>query len=163
MKKLICLNIKTKIPTNGSNFQNFKMKYVVAALITLYALIGIGCGFEDNVETTVTQLPEKKGHPAIYIKKIAWGLTGDRRIVLISNNSAEKFSPRPSSEYVYDGLFTMFYKFERDTVFVYTPIIVDVPVNFKATYPIVQKQLSNPEMMDLLDNRNYEKDNLIKL
>jgi hypothetical protein len=73
--------------------------------------MNIGCAYENNVQTTVTQLPEKKGQRAVYIKKTTWGLSGDKRIVVISNNASTEFSPEPSSEYVYDGLFTLFYKF----------------------------------------------------
>lgn len=139
------------------------MKYIFTALLTLSVLVSIGCVDENNVQTTVEKLPEKKGHQAIYIKKTTWGLTRDKRTVVISNNTATEFSLNSTSEYVYNGLFTMFYKFERDTLFVYTPIVVSVPENFKSTYVVVQKQLSNPEMMDLLDNKNYEKLHLIEL
>jgi len=139
------------------------MKHIFTFLLALSALMNIGCDDGNNVRTTVEKLPVKKGYPAIYIKKRTWGLTRDKRTVVISNDATTEFFPNSTSEYVYNGLFTMFYKFERDTLFVYTPVVVPAPENFKSTYAVVQKQLSNPEMMDLLDNKNYEKLHLIEL
>jgi hypothetical protein len=139
------------------------MKWIIIILLTLSVLMNIGCAYENNVQTTVTQLPEKKGQRAVYIKKTTWGLSGDKRIVVISNNASTEFSPEPSSEYVYDGLFTMFYKFESDTIYVYTPIVATVPKHFKSAYAVVQKQLSNPEIMSLLDDENYKRLHLIEL
>ncbi|UPK72866.1 hypothetical protein [Chitinophaga filiformis] len=139
------------------------MKYTVIIFFTLSVLMNIGCSYDGNVQTTVTQLPKKEGDSAVYIKKTTWGFSGDERTVVISNNPAEELSPEPSSEYVYEGLFTMFYKTVQDTLYVYTPIVVTVPKRFKSIYVVVQKQLSNPEMMELLDSGNYKKLNLVEL
>ncbi|SFE46081.1 hypothetical protein SAMN05518672_106202 [Chitinophaga sp. CF118] len=117
----------------------------------------------DYVDTTIAELPSKAGYPPVFIKRKVWGLTGDKQIVVISNVGNEDFKPQKSNDYIYEGLFEIFYKLQHDTLFIYTLVSSPVPNKFSSPYKIVQVELDNPELMDLIEYDNYKKKGLKKV
>ncbi|MVT39188.1 hypothetical protein GO495_01215 [Chitinophaga oryziterrae] len=136
------------------------------SIVVILAAIAIYFNWDnknDYFQTTITKLPSKKGYPSVFIKRMVWGLTGDKQVIVISNTDNKNFKAPKSNEYVYEGLFEMFYKIQRDTLFIYTLISSPVPNKFSAPYKIVQVELNNPELMDLIENDKYKQLGLIKI
>lgn len=61
---------------------------------------------------------------------------------------------------MYEGLSPFYYKFNRDSLFVYTMILSKVPQNLKSGIKIVQMELTNEEMMHLIKNNQYKSEGL---
>lgn len=87
-------------------------------------------------------------------------MTYDNQIIIISTSPKKKFKPNPLTDYVYEGLSPFYYKFNRDTLFVYTMILSKVPQNLRSKIKIVQLELTNEEMMHLIKNNQYKSEGL---
>jgi hypothetical protein len=92
-----------------------------------------------------------KANDTIYIKKKNWGITGDYQIIVLSTDPNRDFKPNKEKEYVYEGLISLFYKMENDTLTLYVSKAVEVPEDFKLNDFILQKELTNQEMMNLYE------------
>jgi hypothetical protein len=140
--------------------------FISIPIVVILATIGIYFNWDnknDYFQTTITKLPLKKGYPPVFIKRTVWGLTGDKQVIVISNVDNKRFKGQKSNEYVYEGLFEMFYKLQRDTLFIYTLISSPVPNEFSTPYKIIQVELNNPELIDLIENDKYKQIGLIKI
>ena len=125
-----------------SNELRMEKKLAIVLLLIISTMIVIVIYFKltdtsSSFQTTVTQLPVKPSYPPIFIKKMVWGLTGDKQVIVISNSGKKDFKPVKSKEYVYEGLFDIFYKLQNDTLFIYTPVSCPEPQELKARYSII--------------------------
>ncbi|NQX40646.1 hypothetical protein SAMN05421820_10450 [Pedobacter steynii] len=97
----------------------------------------------------------------LYLKK---RIDGNKEIIAISTSSDLKFDPDSSSMFIYDVSSTsLFYKQTADSLIIYTNALSEIPAKFTSRVKISQIELSNPEMMDLMDNKYYMKMGLKKL
>src|SRR5665647_1360454 len=118
-------------------------------------------GSQDNgVTYNVKEIHSQNFNSSLFIKQKLWGLTSDNQIIIISTSPTKKFSPNPTTDYIYEGLSPFYYKFHGDTLFVYTMQNSKIPKSFKTKIIIVQTELANPEMMRLVKNYQYKKEGL---
>jgi hypothetical protein len=115
---------------------------------------------DDVVQKKVVKIDASKGESAIFIHRIVWGMTGGSRIVFITERSGSDLSPVSASDYIYNGLSELFYKQTKDTITIYTSEPAPVPPEWKGEFRIVQVELANRDMMRLIHNDNYRKENL---
>jgi hypothetical protein len=95
-----------------------------------------------------------------FIHRKNWGVSADHEIVFIGGTKNEKFTPDESSDYIYSGLDELYYKQQKDTLFIYCARESAVPVNYSSAIKIVQIELGNSEMIDLYHDENYLKKGL---
>lgn len=110
---------------------------------------------------TKTKIYSKINDETLYIKKKVWGVTGDHRVVIVSNSSKEDFEPSDEHEYIYRGLNPLFFGFRDDTLSLYVRKKSDTPKMFSSKIVIVQNVLDNAEMRTL--NDIYQKKGLQKI
>lgn len=138
---------------------------VITAIVIILLLIIVFYFVLPNkgadVRSEVIELSSSDGESKIFIKKKVWGMTSDNQIVVISNSSREESIPGITRNYIYEGLMPLLYKFQNDTLFVYTVLKSSVPKEFKTSIKIVQIQLDNPEMLQLIEHDNYKNKGLI--
>jgi hypothetical protein len=97
----------------------------------------------------------------LYLKK---RIEANKEIIVISTYSSLKSDPDSSSMFIYDVSSTsLFYKQTADSLIIYTDVLSEIPAKFTSRVKISQIELSNPEMMDLMDNKSYMKMGLKKM
>ncbi len=84
----------------------------------------------------------------LYIKGIAYGLTGDNQQWWITSNRGNK-EPDSLMDYVFTGLEPFSYRLTADTLVVFSRRTADAPVQFRSGITVRQVELSNPQMMSL--------------
>lgn len=104
--------------------------------------------------------PITKSGKNIYIKKKIWGMTADHQVIVISKSGRKKFEVDSTKDYAFYGSMPLFFRQQGDTLFIYTRKIVKVPADFNSSFSIIQIELSNPEMMRLIENDSYKKEGL---
>ena len=111
---------------------------------------------EDNTPVVlVKKIYSPKLRDSIFLKKISWGLTYDNEIIVVSTSSSLSIEPNPKKEYVFLTS-EIFYKVSNDSLYIYTSQSVKNPIYFKSRFRVIQKVLSNPEMMNLKGYENYK-------
>ncbi len=96
---------------------------------------------------------------SVFIKKKVWGISANHQIIVISKDGLIPFSPDSTKDFMFNGWDPFLYKFENDTLSVFIRSISNEPKNFNSGITIDQKVLSNPEMINLIDN--YQEKDLI--
>ncbi|NIG56503.1 hypothetical protein [Chitinophaga sp. Cy-1792] len=101
------------------------------------------------------QSPVSKSH--LYIKKKIWGMTGEDLLILISNSRAKTYSMDLQTEMAYYRVKPFLYKFEADTLSVYTLKTVPVPPGFYSDIKVVQHVMDSVALHALLEHGGYKK------
>jgi hypothetical protein len=142
------------------------MKIVKMVTVIIILLLAIG-GFmlyralpNENTFYNVKEFHSSKSDNALYLKSITWGMTSDSRLIIISESPEKKYLVDSTSNYIYEGLSPLLYKFENDTLFLYTMNKSAVPQNLKSKIKIQQIEIENPEMMRLIKDDYYKKQGL---
>ncbi|MFB6454394.1 hypothetical protein ACE38W_03910 [Chitinophaga sp. Hz27] len=110
-----------------------------------------------DVHNEVIALQSSNGKSHIYLKKKVWGMTSDNQVIVISNSAKKDFEPNKNADYFYPGLVPFLYKFNRDTLFIYTLERANVPPNFHSDIHVIQNIMDSPELYKLYDNESYRK------
>ncbi|RBL88137.1 hypothetical protein [Chitinophaga flava] len=131
---------------------------VLLGALTLYLVIPGKDAFEEYRIIRVAATDKKE---AVFIRQKIWGLTSDHRIVYITASKEDKKDPDGKTDYIFNGFSSVFYKQEKDTIFIFCSVPSDIPPNWNSPYHVVQVKLNNPDEMDLLDKENYKKKALI--
>ena len=109
-----------------------------------------------KVEITSNRINE-----SIFLKRKSWGITSDNETTIISKSSQKEFEPDSTTDFVFKGLSTFFYKQIQDTLWIYVPKKGDIPPKIETKFNIIQIELSNPEIMNLLEKDNYKKNGFL--
>ena len=133
--------------------------FVIIAIIILF-LIGVFYFALPNkgadIRFKVIELSSSDGKSKIFIKKKVWGMTSDNQVVFISSSDDKEAMPDLIKDYIYKGLMPLLYRFQNDTLFIYTVLESPVPKEFKTNIKIVQILLENPEILQLIEHENYK-------
>jgi len=89
---------------------------------------------------------------SVFLKSKVWGVSSNHQIITISKNGEIPFSPDSTNDFMFKGWSPFLYKFENDTLSVFIRSASNEPENFSSDITVVQKILSNSEMMNLIDN-----------
>jgi hypothetical protein len=116
-----------------------------------------------DVQYAVTEVFSKGASSKLYIKKRVWGMTSDNQVIVISSSDEKAFTTNSTRSYVYEGVMPLFYKTQKDTLFVYTLKMSAIPQGLRTNFKIVQVQVENPEMMTLIEHDNYKAKGLTKI
>src|SRR5699024_8170549 len=118
------------------------MRTVVIILsIIVFLLIGI-TGYlymnlpEFDPNISVEKIYSKKYNESIYLKKKNWGITGNHQVIAISTPPDGNPDLNKKTDFIFKGLSNLFYKFENDTLHIYTNKASDVPSNFSSNIEI---------------------------
>jgi hypothetical protein len=129
--------------------------FLIACFLWVSVLVNAFSGFLPQYEKV--EIFSSHYNESIYMKKKVWGLLGDSQIRIISKSPIEKFDPNDSIDYVYHGPDGFYYKFENDTLFIYTDHKSAIPPHIKTKIAIVQIE---SEIGDLI--ANHEKMGIAK-
>jgi hypothetical protein len=110
----------------------------------------------NHVEIYIPDLNE-----SIYVSKKVWGVSYDHQIVLISSQPKEKVNYDSETDYIYQGLSSLFYKVAGRDLVIYTRKKSPIPKRFNSRANIVQVELDNQDMSTL--RADYEKEGLKKI
>lgn len=137
---------------------------IICVFISIIILIGIYLyikfpNLDPNIE--VIEIHSQKYNETIFIKKKTWGLTGDSHLIVISNSSEVNFEKNEKNDYIFEDLTPLLYKFEKDTLTIYTMELAPFPDNMISNIRINQIKLTNSEMMEL--NKKYQEKGLKKI
>lgn len=135
---------------------------VIALVVFLFFYLTFPAQNAD-IQYKVIELSSKDSQSKLYIKKKVWGMTSDNQVVIISNSNTEAFITNVKENYIYEGLMPLFYKLQEDTLTIYTLKTSFVPKELHTRYKIIQVELTNPDMMGLIENDSYKKKGLIKI
>jgi hypothetical protein len=124
------------------------MKILIGFLLPF---IAVGCWTDSYKPVFQTATLKLKSGEVIYLKKKNWGLTFDHQVSVISNSDKNEWKPDSTKEYVFKGLEPFFYKFSNDSLILFTRVNSQIPPNARFNVPIIQKQLTNSQYMDLFD------------
>jgi hypothetical protein len=123
----------------------------------LLLLIGIFIGwqlndFNDNFLPTVYE--KKRFYSSslsqeIFLKKKSFGMDG--QIIVISTTYDDFDYPKNDEEYAMEGLYQIFYKFSKDTLFVYTSKKFEVPENFNSRIIVKQIIVDETKFMEMFN------------
>jgi|SRR5450432_1282598 len=150
---------------NLKSMNKLKIIVLVAIVIVLLAFTFFYFAFPSknaDVQYEVIEISSKDVQSKLYIKKKVWGMTSDNQLVVISSSKEKDFTSEGSENYVYDGVMPLFYKLQKDTLFVYTLKMSAVPKDLETSFKIIQVPLENPEMMKLIEHDNYKTKGLAK-
>jgi cytochrome c-type biogenesis protein CcmE len=151
---------------NFKIMNKLKVILLVVVVIILVCFLFFYFAFPSknaDVQYEVTEISAKDVQSKLYIKKKVWGMTSDNQVIVISSSNKKEFSSEDAESYVYEGVIPLFYKVQKDTLFVYTLKMSSVPNGLKTNFKIVQVQLENPEMMKLIEHDNYKVQGLTKI
>lgn len=100
--------------------------------------------------------------PSLFLKSCQWGLTYDHKVVVLSTDSTEKFSPDSTKEFIYRGASFLYYRTSNDSLWLYLYSKSNRPPFFKSKIKVIQIELENPDMIKLYSNEAYKSKGLIK-
>ncbi len=129
-------------------------------VIIILAFIFYNAFPDYEVKYEIKEIKFQNDSSPIFIKRKVWGITYDNQIIVISSSPKKKFDSDSTTDYVYEGLSPFYYKFFKDSLFVYTMKKSDVPKNLKTGVKIIQIELENSEMMRLIKNDQYKAEGL---
>jgi hypothetical protein len=86
---------------------------------------------------------------SVFVKLQARGFS--YRVIVISQDSKREFEPDSTKDFIFKGFSAIYYKMDKDTLIVYTPLKVKAPMGFMSKIRVRQIELKNPEMMNLRD------------
>ncbi|MDB5267289.1 MAG: hypothetical protein JWP58_329 [Hymenobacter sp.] len=119
-------------------------KYLFA-LVSLFSIAS--CNGESD-DSHVTKIVSSKGE-ALYVKSYNWGITGDKQISTISDNDDPLEFGEKNEPHIVKGLDPFIYRFEHDTLIIYSRIAVN-PFSVHCPSIVIQyKIVDNPDYMDL--------------
>jgi hypothetical protein len=119
-------------------------KYVFA-LLGLFSIAS--CSGESD-DSQVSKLITSKGE-ALFVKSFNWGITGDKQISTISDNADPLDFGEKNEPYVVKGLDPFIYRFEHDTLVIYSRTVIN-PFSVHCPSIFIQyKLVDNPEYMGL--------------
>lgn len=128
---------------------------VVSGLVFLFFL------FPNSDDLTSYEvIPIIQSNRKVYIKKKVWGISGDHQVIVISNSDKKDFKIDSTKDYVFHGSTPLFFKQKNDSLIVYTMRMALVPTNFKNSFQIIQIELSNAEMIRLIEKDTYKNEGL---
>lgn len=110
------------------------------------------CGNEAK-DTCVFQIGKKD----LFVKSINWGINGNSRLVTISSNNTPLNHNHidAKNEFAYIGDFPIFLKIAKDTLYIFTYKLCQIPRNFKSDCYIKQIEIGNEENMKIMNDTNY--------
>ena len=116
--------------------------------LALLCLFSTASCSDESDDYQVSKLVSSKGD-ALYVKSYNWGVTGDKQISTISDNGdplnfEEKDEPR-----VVKGLDPFIYRFEHDTLTIYSRTAINRFLVHCPSIVIQYKHVDNPDYMDL--------------
>jgi hypothetical protein len=97
---------------------------------------------------------------SIFLKQKVWGMTSDNNVIIISKSSSDDFEINNESDFIFKETSPFFYRFNSDSLIVYVQHKVVPPLKSNFKLVIIQVELSNTEMMNLLENDSYKKKGL---
>jgi hypothetical protein len=133
---------------------------LIIGIIIILAFIFYNAMPDYKAKYDVKEIKSQSVISPIFIKRKVWGITYDNQIIVISSSAEKEFNPDSTMDYIYQGLSPFYYKFYKDSLFIYTMKKSDVPQNLKTGIKIVQVELENPEMMRLIKNDQYKAEGL---
>ncbi len=122
-----------------------------------FAISGLSYDYSPSFEKV--KFTNSENSDSVFIKKKVWGISANSQVIIISRNGEVPFSPDSINDFVFNSWAPFLYKFENDTLSVFIRLASNTPANFKSDIKIEQIVLSNPEMMNLIDN--YKEKGLI--
>ena len=134
--------------------------WFIIGTIVILAFIFYNSMPDYKGEYDVKEIKTPNVSSSIFIKRKVWGITYDNQTIVISSSREKEFNPNSATDYVYEGLSPFYYKFYKDSLFVYTMKKSNVPQNLKTEFKIMQIELENPEMMRLIENDQYKVEGL---
>ncbi|MCW3465827.1 hypothetical protein [Chitinophaga nivalis] len=117
-------------------------------------------GEDTFIQYKTIEVATSNKEMTVFIRQKIWGINADHRLVYITNNKAEKIGARKNTDYIFNGFSPIFYKQSNDTIYIFCSVASITPPNWINSFNITQIELSNSEMMNLLDKNNYKKENL---
>lgn len=104
---------------------------------------------EPTIDVSV--ISSLDGNSKLYLKRKVWGVTSDHQVTTISNSSSSIEDLNPKVDYVYKGLEPFVYRFQSDTLMIYTMQPALEPRDFCVSkIRVIQEKVSNAEYMKLI-------------
>jgi hypothetical protein len=131
-----------------------KYKIIVVIIVGICVVVGFfGADIYTSVSTFKAKIYQKSRveiysdqyDESIYLKKHVWGIGGNHRECVITESSKMPFIPNEETDYIYKNIRPIFYKFNNDTLTIYTWEIVPIPPEFESK--IVIQQFDMPYMI----------------
>jgi len=88
--------------------------------------------------TDIIELQSSGSKSHLYIKKKVWGMTAEDQLILISTSPERLYSYNKQTEVIYHGIEPFLYKFQGDSLTVYTYRKAGIPIDFHSDIRIVQ-------------------------
>jgi hypothetical protein len=137
------------------------MKNIFIVLISLNFLNCFGDNYSPIYK--LVKIQSSKGDE-IFLKSKNWGLTYDHQLTFISTSSIQKWEEHDSTkELVYKGLEPFIYEYKKDTLFIFCRLKSAIPAEFKSEIKIIQKEVENPEYIELYQKATNNIGNLKKM
>ncbi len=129
-------------------------------LFVVWVYLGIS-GLSPDYSPTFEKVKfvSSNSSDSVFIKSKVWGVSSNSQIIAISNKGDIPFSADSTYDFLFNGWGPFLYKFKNDTLSVFIRSASNKPTNFRSDITVEQKVLSNPEMIDLINN--YEEKGLI--
>lgn len=130
------------------------MKYIIAGIIVVIILGIFGFIFfmipKPDVKTTVKcdTIYANSVNDTLFVKLKTVGLN---HVMVISQNSGSSFDPDSTKDFIYEGVRSLFYKLNNDTLLVYTVHKTSVPKYFHSKITIRQIELSSEDTTNFND------------
>jgi hypothetical protein len=142
-----------------------KKYFIVFIIFFLFLIIAIVLwlcipGKDTFTQHKTIEITTANKKVPIFIRQKVWGMNADHRLVYITSNKDENIGPSGNTDYIFKGFSPLFYKQSNDTIYIFCSVASITPPNWTDFFDIKQIELSNPEMMKLLDKDNYKKENL---
>lgn len=141
------------------------LKLSIASLLFLILFVAIVWwvyipGEDTFMQYKTIEVATSNKEVTVFIRQKIWGLNADHRLVYITNNKGENIGPSENTDYIFKGFSPIFYKQSNDTIYIFCSVASMTPPNWINSFNISQIELSNSEMMNLLEKNNYKKENL---
>lgn len=127
---------------------------IVICLLSFWA--GKSCErLEKDLDELGTPTFEKKVIPFhkhdtwLYLKSKTWGITGNHRISVLSTSDELDFKPNEKTDFIFEDFQKIIFRTTPDSLIIYLPNKVNVPVGFQSPVHVHIVELSTKEYVDI--------------
>ena len=119
---------------------------IVLIILTIFTVPDL------NPTSSEIILKAETGDEKLFVQIKDWGVVGNRREIIVSQNLLETNKDSSDNFIQINGLLPVIYRFEHDTLNIYTQNIISFPNNFKSGVKVVCHKVENARMNYFLDN-----------
>ncbi len=126
---------------------------VVFGLIVYWLISRLTDSYSPTHQKVELVSPENE---KLYIKSENLGITGDHQLTIITTQDSENFEVDSTRQIIFKGLEPFLYRSSNDTLFLILSHKSEMPVNFKSSWTIIQKEVDNQTKRNLRRNTEYK-------